>query len=269
MAGVRPVVLRPDPVPVARLRRPDPAAAQGLPRSRVDFNEAGQLAQEADVRISGVSVGKVKTIDPDAATGRSDATIELDPQLRAAAARHARDPAPEDAARRDLRRADAGHGASGNAGRRRAAAARARSRRRSSSTRSSARSTRATRDAFRTWMRPARGRRPAAAAPTSTPRSASSRRSRRTRTRCCGSSTPSSRRCAASSPTRARCSTRSASATASCAALIENSQPRVRDDRAARPRARRHVPRPADVRARVDADGQPARALRARRRTRS
>jgi phospholipid/cholesterol/gamma-HCH transport system substrate-binding protein len=47
-------------------------------RVTVSFREAAQLAQEADVRISGVPVGKVKAIDPDPRTGLSDATIELD-----------------------------------------------------------------------------------------------------------------------------------------------------------------------------------------------
>jgi phospholipid/cholesterol/gamma-HCH transport system substrate-binding protein len=47
-------------------------------RFDVTFKEAGQLAQEADVRISGVTVGKVKRIEPDKATGGSDATIELE-----------------------------------------------------------------------------------------------------------------------------------------------------------------------------------------------
>jgi phospholipid/cholesterol/gamma-HCH transport system substrate-binding protein len=45
---------------------------------KVSFKEAGQLAQEADVRISGVSVGKVKVITPDKKTGLSDATIQLE-----------------------------------------------------------------------------------------------------------------------------------------------------------------------------------------------
>jgi phospholipid/cholesterol/gamma-HCH transport system substrate-binding protein len=44
----------------------------------VAFREAGQLAQEADVRISGVSVGKVKAIETDKGSGASDATIELE-----------------------------------------------------------------------------------------------------------------------------------------------------------------------------------------------
>jgi phospholipid/cholesterol/gamma-HCH transport system substrate-binding protein len=55
---------------------PVPLKPKGY-RFEVAFREAGQLAQEADVRISGVSVGKVKAIDTDARTGASDATIEL------------------------------------------------------------------------------------------------------------------------------------------------------------------------------------------------
>src|SRR5829696_3787348 len=42
------------------------------------FSEATQLAVEADVRISGVPVGKVKTIEPDKTTGRSNVEIQLD-----------------------------------------------------------------------------------------------------------------------------------------------------------------------------------------------
>jgi virulence factor Mce-like protein len=42
------------------------------------FSEATQLAKEADVRISGVPVGKVKTIEPDKETGRSNVEIQLD-----------------------------------------------------------------------------------------------------------------------------------------------------------------------------------------------
>ena len=58
------------------------------------------------MRISGVTVGKVKTIDP-GRDGRSKAIIELEHAVRADPEGHAGDPAPEDAARRDLRRADA------------------------------------------------------------------------------------------------------------------------------------------------------------------
>src|SRR3954471_8574944 len=46
-------------------------------RFHTSFAEAGQLALEADVRISGVPVGKVKTITPDKVTGRSDVEIQL------------------------------------------------------------------------------------------------------------------------------------------------------------------------------------------------
>jgi phospholipid/cholesterol/gamma-HCH transport system substrate-binding protein len=56
---------------------PIPLKPEGY-RFTVPFREAAQLAQEADVRISGVSVGKVKDITADKKTGYSDATIELD-----------------------------------------------------------------------------------------------------------------------------------------------------------------------------------------------
>ena len=57
-------------------------------RFHVQFNEATQLAHEADVRISGVPVGKVKDIQTNEQTGRSDATIELEDSYA---------PLPEDA----------------------------------------------------------------------------------------------------------------------------------------------------------------------------
>jgi virulence factor Mce-like protein len=46
-------------------------------RFHTSFAESGQLALEADVRISGVPVGKVKTITPNKQTGRSDVEIQL------------------------------------------------------------------------------------------------------------------------------------------------------------------------------------------------
>jgi virulence factor Mce-like protein len=49
-------------------------------RFTASFSEATQLSTEADVRISGVPVGKVKTIEPDKKTGRSLVTIELKPR---------------------------------------------------------------------------------------------------------------------------------------------------------------------------------------------
>src|SRR5216117_4519735 len=56
---------------------PIPLKPKGY-RFQASFGEATQLAKEADVRISGVSVGKVKDIKTDKQTGRSDATIELE-----------------------------------------------------------------------------------------------------------------------------------------------------------------------------------------------
>jgi phospholipid/cholesterol/gamma-HCH transport system substrate-binding protein len=55
---------------------PVPLKPKGY-RFHASFGEATQLAKEADVRISGVSVGKVKQIETDKNTGRSDTTIEL------------------------------------------------------------------------------------------------------------------------------------------------------------------------------------------------
>jgi virulence factor Mce-like protein len=44
----------------------------------LSFGEATQLAVEADVRISGVPVGKVKTVEPNQETGRSIATVQIE-----------------------------------------------------------------------------------------------------------------------------------------------------------------------------------------------
>ncbi len=55
---------------------PLPLKAQGY-RFTVPFNEATQVAVQSDVRISGVSVGKVKSIDL-GDDGLADASIELD-----------------------------------------------------------------------------------------------------------------------------------------------------------------------------------------------
>ena len=55
---------------------PIPLQAEGY-RVKASFNEATQLANESDIRISGVSVGKVKTIDL-SEDGRADAVLEID-----------------------------------------------------------------------------------------------------------------------------------------------------------------------------------------------
>ena len=57
-------------------------------RLQVKFPEATQLAQEADVRISGVNVGKVKTKTQEESTGLTVAELELDEKYA---------PLPEDA----------------------------------------------------------------------------------------------------------------------------------------------------------------------------
>jgi virulence factor Mce-like protein len=54
-----------------------PLQPQGY-RVTVGFPEATQLAQEADVRISGVRVGRVKKKEPNPNTGLTDTEIEID-----------------------------------------------------------------------------------------------------------------------------------------------------------------------------------------------
>ena len=62
------------------------------------------------MRISGVPVGKVKTIEPDRRPGARDRDDRAARRATRRCPRDAQgDPAPEDAAGRDLRRADAGH----------------------------------------------------------------------------------------------------------------------------------------------------------------
>jgi virulence factor Mce-like protein len=56
-----------------------PLAPQGY-RFSVEFNDAVQLAAQSDVRISGVSVGKVASVATDNHTGLKRAVIQLDKQ---------------------------------------------------------------------------------------------------------------------------------------------------------------------------------------------
>src|SRR3954466_15064298 len=58
---------------------PIPLQPKGY-RFTTSFGEATQLAKEADGRISGVSVGKVKDIETNKETGRSNAIFQLEPQ---------------------------------------------------------------------------------------------------------------------------------------------------------------------------------------------
>ena len=61
------------------------------------------------MRISGVRVGKVKTREPNEQTGLTDTVLEIDSRYAPIPKRHARDPAAEVAARRDVRGALARH----------------------------------------------------------------------------------------------------------------------------------------------------------------
>jgi virulence factor Mce-like protein len=56
-----------------------PFSAEGY-RLKAEFNQAVQLAQESDVRISGVSVGKVISVSLDRHTGLTKAVIQIDHQ---------------------------------------------------------------------------------------------------------------------------------------------------------------------------------------------
>jgi phospholipid/cholesterol/gamma-HCH transport system substrate-binding protein len=58
---------------------PIPLKPEGY-RLHAQFDDAAQLAQEAEVRISGVRVGKVKKEDLDERTGLTDAVLEIDPR---------------------------------------------------------------------------------------------------------------------------------------------------------------------------------------------
>src|SRR3954465_600523 len=62
-----------------------PLKPQGY-RMHVRFPEATQLAEQADVRISGVSVGKVRKKTPDHKTGLTDPGLEIDSRYAPVAA---------------------------------------------------------------------------------------------------------------------------------------------------------------------------------------
>ena len=95
---------------------------------KVAFPEATQLGEQADVRVAGVSVGKLtkKDIDPKQ-PNRTIATLTIDRKFAPIAKDTQGDPAPEDAAGRDVRGAHARQPPDGRRGaRRRRAGPRAR-----------------------------------------------------------------------------------------------------------------------------------------------
>ena len=85
---------------------PVPLKPKGY-RVKIDFPEATTLATEADVRVAGVPVGKVRKVEVGDGTNRTRGDGRARAPLRAAAQRRARRAAPEDAAGRDLRGAHA------------------------------------------------------------------------------------------------------------------------------------------------------------------
>ena len=127
-------------VPVGLVRRGRSAEAEGY-RFKAEFPEAALLAKEADVRMAGVNVGKVKATELGPGGQPRRAEMEIDP-VRADQGGHARHPAPEEPARGDLRRAGAGPARREGAARRRRRSPARTSTTPSSSTRCSARSTR-------------------------------------------------------------------------------------------------------------------------------
>ena len=86
---------------------PIPLKPKGY-RVQVGFPEATQLGLEADVRVAGVSVGKLRKKELDPSSNRTLVDLEIDRKYAPLQDRRAGDPAPEVAPRRDLHRADAG-----------------------------------------------------------------------------------------------------------------------------------------------------------------
>ena len=68
-------------------------------RVNAQFNQAILLGAQSDVRISGVSVGRVESVGLDKQTGLTKAVIQIDAPVRAAAGKHEGDPARQVAAR--------------------------------------------------------------------------------------------------------------------------------------------------------------------------
>ena len=246
-----------------------PLQAKGY-RFTIPFREAGQLAQEADVRISGVAVGQASrrsTANP--TTGRSDVDVEIDAEVRAdAAATRASMLRAEDAARRDLRRAHAGRQAQSPAVPDGGTLPVGNVRRPSSSTRSSGRSTPARARRSDVWQQElavaSAGRGQdindffaqlrAARAGQATRLRASSTRTRATSAQLVSNTGKVFNALGARSD--------------QLRGLIANTQPRLRDDRGAQPAARADVRRVADLRARVPAPACADRAVRRDARTR-
>ena len=243
-----------------------PLAAKGY-RFQADFDEATQLADNADVRISGVT----RRARDDARSRSSDRT-RVDDRDRRRATRRSRATRRRSCARRrcsarPTSSSRPGTEASGDAARRRPAAGDAGAGRRSSSTRSCARSTsrRAT-----TCSASCKGSARALDGPRRGPERRARQPARRSPSdagdllRVLDSQQRAVRRLV--SRQRARCSTRSGAARASSRGSCARWRPRARHDRAPQRRAGRDRADPADDAARAAPDARRAsRSCRARR----
>ena len=188
--------------------------------SQVSFTDATTLADQADVRMAGVYDRQGRQEGARPGGQHDDRDDRAGQPLRAAALGRAGDPAPEDAARRDLRRADPRH-TDAPALRRTRGWTTGRSRRRSSSTSCCRSSTSRRARHFRSGRRASRRPAPAAAA-TSTMRSATCRsfaeNAQRPRRR---ARTTAAARCATSSPTEGTRSRRSRATRSALATLVQ------------------------------------------------
>ena len=231
---------------------------------KVPFTEASQLAEQSDVRISGVNVGKVESIEL-APNGKQ----ALRPLTSTTSTRRCRD-----STRAILRTKtllgetyiELTPGARERARSSRTAAPcpRRRSPNRSSSTRSSGPSTRRPARAFQTWMQEAAVAIKARAR-TSPTRSATSNRPSSEFEGSSASSTARSWRPHSCSATAPRPSKRCAAAKASWRPDPDLERT-VQDDREAQPGHRSAVPRLPHLPRRVAADGRPPQGLRRQRR---
>ncbi len=231
----------------------------------VPFKEATQLAQQSDVRISGVSVGKVQDIVLAPNGEQAMAKVDIDDKYGPIPANTRADPAHQDAARRDLHRTHPGRPQRPQAAPTAAPCPRRRSPNRSSSTRSSAPSTPKPAPPSRPGSRKRRSR-SRARAPTSPTPSASSNRPSPASTASSACSTASGSRSSSSSATAPpRCSALRGRQ-GELAGLIRKLQRRLQHHGGPRPRHRSALPRLPHLPGRVEADPQPAQELRAQRR---
>ena len=124
-------------VPVAVVRRHRCRSSRRATGSASSSTRRCSSARRRTSRSPGVTIGKVVSVGLDHRTGLTRAVLQIDPKYAPRPAEHARDPAPEDAARGDLRRAVLRQARAGRCCTTARSCPRLRSRRRSSSTRSS------------------------------------------------------------------------------------------------------------------------------------